>query len=78
VNTLTNYPILVRVRILYSTNKQKIALMPLGGSLPPQAEVYRSVGEAGQSLKTIKVFRMKYVVSPFFDFAIFSVGDISK
>lgn len=71
-------PMIVRVRLLYSNGKHKIALKPKVGFLPPQAEIYTSVGSAGQSQKTLRVFRMKKVVPFLFDFALFSAGDISK
>lgn len=74
----TGTPVLSRVRLLYSDEKHKVALMPNGGSLPPQAAVYTSTGASGQSQKTIKAFQVKNVVPFFFDFAIFSAGDISK
>lgn len=72
-------PILARVRLLYSTSNQKIALGPVGTqTLPAQANAYQSTGKAGQSQKSLKVFKESYVVPHFFDFAIFSVGDITK
>lgn len=72
-------PILVRVRPLYSNLAHKMAIEPNPGkSLPPQASIYTSIGNSGQSQKTIRVFRMKYVVPQFFDFAIFSAGPINK
>ncbi len=78
-NPYVGTPILVRARVLYSNASQKIALAPTGaGKLPPQAELYTSTGLSGQSQKVLQTFRMKYVVPPFFDFAIFSAGDIQK
>lgn len=71
-------PMIARVRLLYSNGKHRIALQPIGGSLPPQAEIYTSVGKAGQSQKTLRVFRMKNVVPFLFDFALFSAGEITK
>lgn len=71
--------ILARVRILYSKTKQSIALAPASGSsLPPQATLYTSTGNSGLSQKTISVFRTTNVVPPFFDYAIFSAGNIEK
>lgn len=81
-------PILIRIRILYATEPQKIAINPVNcpnpalpaGSpcLPFQASRYISTGQVGQSQKTIEVFRVKKVVPPWFDFAIFSAGEIKK
>lgn len=77
---LTNcIPQLVRVRLLYANVNQKIALAPVtGASLPPQVELYTSTGKAGQSQKTLQVFRVKEMLPPWLDFAIFSVNDIVK
>lgn len=73
-------PIMIRARILYSNTDQPIAVEPVGSSnsLPPQARIYTSIGTAGQTLKKIQVFKMQYVVPAYFDFAIFSAGDITK
>lgn len=86
-NTASNcVPQLVRARILYSSTDQKIALQPTpscpNGSnptcFPPQVSLFKSTGTAGQSQKTIQVFRLKKVVPAWFDYAIFSAGDITK
>jgi hypothetical protein len=75
----TCLPQLVRVRLLYGNVNHKIALAPTsGGSLPPQVELYTSTGKAGQSVKTLQVFRIKDMLPPWLDFAIFSVNDIVK
>lgn len=77
-------PILVRIRVLYATEPQKIAINPVISActntpcLPPQASRYVSTGQAGRSQKTIEVFRVKKVVPPWFDFSIFSAGEITK
>lgn len=79
-------PMLVRARVLYSSTDQKIALQPTptcpNGSnptcFPPQVSLFKSTGTAGQSQKTIQVFRLKKVVPAWFDYAIFSAGDITK
>lgn len=79
-------PMLVRARVLYSSASQKIALRPnppcpTGPNptcLPPQVSLFTSTGTAGQSQKTIQVFRLKKVVPAWFDYAIFSAGDITK
>lgn len=78
--TLNCYPVIARVRLLYSSKSQKIALAPATGSngLPKQANIYTSTGRSGQSEKKLTVFREKYYVPPFFDFGIFTLGDIKK
>ncbi|MBI3486392.1 hypothetical protein HY025_05655 [Candidatus Daviesbacteria bacterium] len=78
----TDIPILVRVRILYSSTAQKIALMPIPGNngkgLPAQATTYTSVGKSGESIRQVKIFKEQNVVPYFFDFAIFSTAPITK
>lgn len=78
--SLNCYPVIARARLLYSSKSQKIALAPATGSngFPKQANIYTSTGRAGQSQKKLTVFRGKYYVPPFFDFGIFTLGDIKK
>ncbi len=72
-------PILARVRILYSTTAQRVALEPLNNDpLPAQARIYTSIGTSGQTQRKLTIFREREVVLPFFDFAIYSEGDIIK
>lgn len=71
-------PQLVRIRLLYANLNHKIAIAPNTGSFPPQVELYTSTGKAGQSQKTLQVFRIKEMLPPWLDFAIFSVNDIVK
>lgn len=74
--------ILVRARILYANDNQKIALAPNPPSgnnkFPPQVQIYNATGVAGQSQKQIQAFRVIDVVPAWFDFAIFSVNEIRK
>lgn len=73
------YPVLARVRILYSSTNQKVALGPAPSSrLPGQANVYSSIGRSGLSEKKVVHFRQRLVPPVFLDFAIFSLGNISK
>lgn len=74
---------LVRLRLLYNSVSHPIAVQPsdttcIGCYLPPQARIIRSTGESGQTQRTVEVFQLKKVVPPYFDYAIFSAGDISK
>lgn len=80
-------PVIIRARILYSDTSQQMAVAPKGlncggsgnpCSLPAQATIYTSVGTAGKSQRVVQVFRMDNVVPPFFDFALFAAGQISK
>lgn len=73
--------ILARIRLLYSKENHKIALAPTPGSnaqLPPQIKIYNATGIAGQSEKQIQAFRVEEVIPPWFDFAVFSVNEITK
>lgn len=75
----TGTPIMARIRFLYTNNKHKIAVNPVGGgSLPPQAKTFTSTGTAGSAQKRIKVFRELYYIPHYFDFSVFSSGDIIK
>lgn len=85
--TLPNncFPVLARVRILYSNTAQKVAMgppegasCPPGSCLPPQANYYSATGRSGQSEKKIQLFKGIFTIPIFFDFAIFSSGDIEK
>ncbi len=78
----TNRPILGRIRLLYNKSAQPIAFW--GGScgadcsLPPQARRITSTGKSGESQRKVRLFQQDKVVPPYFDFAIFSVGEIKK
>lgn len=76
---------LLRARILYSNVSQPFAVLPWGGncgtnacSLPPQARMITSTGIAGATSRQVQVFRLERVVPPYFDYAIFSLGEIQK
>ncbi|MBI4038188.1 hypothetical protein HY387_00845 [Candidatus Daviesbacteria bacterium] len=77
--------ILLRARILYSSTSQAFAVLPWGGScgtnacsLPPQARIVTSTGTAGETQRKVQVFKLDKVVPFYFDYAIFSAGEITK
>lgn len=71
--------IMARVRLLYANENHKVAMYPRNSAqFPPQINIYNSVGTSGQSQKQLQVFRVKDVIPPWFDFAIFSVNEIQK
>lgn len=70
--------ILLRARLLYNDTSQSFAVKATSGSLPPQAKIYTATGEAGGTQRKVQVFRIDKVVPPYFDYAIFSAGDINK
>lgn len=84
---LSSALILLRARILYSSSSQPFAVLPFVTascvvpsecSLPPQARIITSTGTAGETQRKVQVFQLNKVVVPYFDYAIFSVGEIRK
>lgn len=74
---------LVRIRLLYNSTSQQVALRGLGNcgsacSLPPQVTILVATGFSGDTVRRLKVFQIDKVVPPYFDFAIFSAGEIRK
>lgn len=76
------YPVMARVRILFSSLNHPVAIGPAGGDpddkLPLQADIYKSTGEAGEVQRVLQVFRQKDVMPHFFDFVLFSEAPIVK
>lgn len=75
--------ILLRARLLYNVSAQPFAVQAVGTggtgyNLPPQARILTSTGLSGETKRRVQLFQLKQVVPPFFDYAIFSAGDISK
>lgn len=80
---------LLRARILYSSQSQPFAVGAVGvrsaeGAcqsgcwLPVQARLFKSTGSSGETQRKVSVFRLDKVVPHYFDYAIFSAGEISK
>lgn len=77
--TATSKLMILRARLLYTTTSQPLAVKPTGSaSLPPQAKIYTSTGSSGSIQRKIQLFKLDKVVPFYFDFAIFSAGEISK
>lgn len=77
------YPVMARVRILYSNAAQPVALQPVGTcgqncSLPPQAKVFTSVGSVGDLQRTVQVFQQKSVMPHLFDYVLFAASEVDK
>lgn len=81
--------ILLRARLLYSSKSQPFAVRAAAGSvcrendntsgcIPTQAKILVSTGTSGQTQRKIQVCQFENVVPPYFDYAIFSAGDINK
>ena len=77
---------LIRVRLLYNATPQPIAFWAVTClsapctpySLPPQARTIVSTGVSVDTQRQVKVFQLYKVVPTYFNYAIFSAGDISK
>ncbi len=74
---------LIRARLLYNSTSQPFAVQAVGTcgrvcSLPPQARTIYSQGTSGETVRKIKIFREEKVVPFYFDYAIFSTGEITK
>lgn len=81
--TDTQYPIMARIRILYSSISHPVALQPVTGAsriddLPAQANIYTSTGTSGSVQRKLQVFRQKYVMPHYFDYVLFSAGQLDK
>lgn len=78
-----SFLMLLRARLLYNINSQPFAVQATGNcgancSLPPQARIITSTGASGETQRRVQLFQSTKVIPPFFDYAIFSAGDISK
>ncbi len=74
---------LIRARLLYNSTSQPFAAGAVGAcgsacSLPPQARKISSTGVSGETQRNIEIFQLYKVPPPFFDYAIFSAGQIAK
>ncbi len=76
------YPVMARIRVLYSNISHPVALQPTGGSsLPRQVAIFTSTGESGgaqKTIRTIQVFQQKSVMPNLFNYALFSAGALNK
>lgn len=83
ISSLPSGLMLLRARMLYNTTSQPFAVQAVGTcgrdcSIPPQAKVLVSTGTSGQTQRKIQVCQLEKVVPSYFDYAIFSEGDINK
>lgn len=74
---------LIRSRLLYNVSSQPFAVWAVGSclsgcSIPTQARKILSTGISGETQRKINVFQFFKVVPPYFDYAIFSAGEITK
>ena len=74
---------LLRARLLYNIASQPFAVQAVGTcglacSLPPQIRILTSTGVSGPTQRRIQLMQQLKVIPSFFDYAIFSAGDISK
>lgn len=84
--TLSSLPanlMILRTRLFYNSTSQPVAVRAVGTcgkdcSLPPQTRIIASTGQSGETQRTIKLFQIEKVVPPYFDFVIFSAGEVNK
>lgn len=74
---------LLRARLLYNKTSQPFAVQAVGTcgsncSLPPQQRVYTATGTSGSTQRRIQLIQQIKILPPFFDYALFSAGDINK
>lgn len=79
----TSGAMLMRARLLYNNGSQPLAVKATGicgkdCSLPPQARIVTSTGVSGDTQRKIQIFQRYKEVPPYFDYALFSIGEISK
>lgn len=80
--------ILIRARLLYNTTSQPFAIQAVNCpssasncrnySIPPQGRIVVSTGASGETERRVRVFQLDKVLPPYFDYAIFSAGEITK
>lgn len=74
-------PILLRARLIYTNGKdQPVAFKPVGAGilLPQQGQLFISTGTSGEAKRTIVLQKQDKVLPFFFDFVLFSIGNINK
>ncbi len=78
---------LLRARLLYNSTSQPFAVQATGVCpaspcqgyyIPPQVKKLTATGISGQAKRKVQLFKIDKVVPPYFDYAIFSAGDINK
>lgn len=84
IGSLDQTLVLLRGRILYANNSHPIAVKPVDCvsasdcSFPKQVKIIQSSGKSGGTQRNIQLFKIEKVVPFYFDYAIFSAGDIRK
>lgn len=81
--TSPNKLMLLRMRLLYNSTSQPFAVRAVGTCdsscyLPAQARSIESTGVSGETQRKVQVFQLEKVVPHYFDYSIFSAGEISK
>lgn len=77
--TGSSFPVIVRVRLLYTNISHPIALKPdIGYSLPKQANIFQSSGSSGEVKRTLEVMNYRSVMPQYFDYVLFSAKTLSK
>jgi hypothetical protein len=71
-------PIMLRVRVLYNTTPQPIALRVPAGNLPSQGSEIISTGQAGGSTQRLRVIQANPDLPLMFDSALFSGSSLTQ
>lgn len=75
-------PKILRARLLYNNSSQPFAARAVGSCascfLPPQARIITSIGSSGGTQRRVQLFKQDNIVPLYFDYAIFSEGEIIK
>lgn len=78
-NSTTTFPVMARVRLLYTDTEHPIALQPIAGEhFPKQANKFRSSGTSGSVQRTLEVKNYRSVMPQLFDYVLFSAKDLVK
>jgi hypothetical protein len=78
-NSATIYPIMARVRLLFTAIAHPVALKPTGAFfLPKQGNIYHSAGTSGDVKRTLELKNYRAVMPFFFDYVLFSANNLAK
>ena len=72
------YPILMRLKFLYSEGPTSLAIRAASGTLPVQGAKIESWGYSGRSIRKVEVTRTDAALSELFDYVLFSGSEGSK
>lgn len=78
-HTASAFPVMVRIRLLYTEIAHPVALKPVNGDhLPSQANLYKASGNSGNVKRTLEVKNYRSVMPQLFDYVLFSASNLQK